>query len=135
MDADRKRRVVVRLQRHLLNPPVKALVFLGVVPGYALIETTGRRSGRRRRNVVGVHRADDGWWIVAEQGRHAGYVANLQATPQVRLRLRGRWHDATARVVADDDPRARLASFGRPSHEQSVRRFGTELLSIHVDPR
>lgn len=133
MQAHRKRRVIVWVQRHLLNPPVKLLVFLGVVPGYALIETAGRRTGRRRRNVVGVHRGNGGVWIVAEHGPHAGYVRNLRATPQVRLRLRGRWHDGLARVVEDDDPHARLASFGRWAHEQVVRRFGTQLLSVHVE--
>lgn len=132
MDLHRKRRVIVGVQRYLLNPPVELVVLLGVVPGYALIETVGRRSGRRRRTVVGVHRAEDGLWIVAEHGCHAGYVRNLRATPQVRLRLRGRWHEGVARVVDDDDPRARLAGFGRPAHERVVRRFGTQLLSIHV---
>lgn len=135
MDARTKRRLVVWLQRRLLNPPVELLVSLGVVPGYAILETVGRRTGRRRRNVVGVHQADDGLWIVAEQGRHAGYVRNLQATPRVRLRLRGRWRDGVARVAADDDPQARLASFARPIHARVVRRFGTELLSVHVELR
>lgn len=132
MQAERKRRLVVRLQRHLLNPPVKALVHLGIVPGYAIIETTGRRTGRRRRAVVGVHRDRGGVWIVAEQGRHAGYVRNLDATPRVRLRLGGRWRSGRARVV-DDDARARLASFGRRGHAQAVRRFGTELVSVRVE--
>lgn len=135
MDARTKRRLVVWLQRRLLNPPVKLLVFLGIVPGYAIIETVGRRTGRPRRTVVGVHQADDGLWIVAEQGHHAGYVRNLQTTPRVRLRLRGRWRDGVARVEADDDPHARLASFARPIHTQVVGRFGTELLSVHVELR
>ena len=75
------------MQRYLLNPPVKLLAWLGVLPGHALIETQGRRSGKRRRNVVGI-RVDDGTgWIVAEHGRHAGYVRNLQADPNVRVRL------------------------------------------------
>lgn len=127
-----ERRLVVWLQRYLLNPPIKVVVALGLVPGYALIETCGRRSGKRRRTVVGVHEEDGVVWIVAEQGRHAGYVRNLEADPHVRLRLRGRWRRGVARVVDDDDVQERLAAFGRV-HAAMVRRFGTELLSVRVD--
>jgi deazaflavin-dependent oxidoreductase (nitroreductase family) len=131
-DAGRRRRIV-RVQRYLLNPPVKALAWLGVLPGHGLIETHGRRTGKRRRTVVGIHVDGDTAWIVAEQGRHAGYVRNLQADPNVRVRLRGRWRDGHAEVVADDDPQDRLDSFGRRGHASAVRRFGTELTTVRVD--
>lgn len=133
MEADRKRRLVVALQRYVLNPPVKAAVFLGLAPGYALLETVGRRTGRRRRAVVGVQEENGSLWIVAEQGRRAGYVANLEAEPRVRVRLRGRWRPGVARVVDSDDPHARLDSFGRKAHARSVRLFGGELRSVRVD--
>jgi deazaflavin-dependent oxidoreductase (nitroreductase family) len=130
--ASRKRKRVRVVQRYLLNPPVKAAVWTGFVPGYVLIETTGRRSGQRRRNVVGMHVEGDVGWVVAEQGRHAGYVRNLEAKPEVRVRLRGRWRNATARVVDDEDPQARLQSFSR-SHAATVRRFGTDLTVVRFD--
>ena len=133
MDDRLKRRVVVLLQRYLLNPPVKIATFIGLVPGYAIIETVGRSSGRRRRTVVGVHQEDDTLWIVAEQGRRAGYVRNLEAQPRVRVRLRDRWRQGMAQVVEEDDPRARLRSFGRKAHAWSVLRFGTELASVRID--
>lgn len=132
MDARTKRRLVVAVQRYALNPPVKLAVYLGLLPGYVLIETVGRRSGRRRRTVVGAQRDGDTLWVVAEQGRHAGYVHNLQAHPRVRVRLRGRWWPASAHVVDGDDPRRRLAAFGR-AHAGAVRRFGTDLATIRVD--
>jgi deazaflavin-dependent oxidoreductase (nitroreductase family) len=116
MDGQRKRRRVRFLQRYLLNPPIKLLVWAGLVPGHVLIETKGRRSGKRRRNVVGLHLDGDTGWIVAEHGRHAGYVRNLVADPDVRVRIGRRWRPANARVVDDDDPEARLDSFGRRSH-------------------
>lgn len=130
---ERRRRRIRLVQRYVLNPPVKPLVWLGVVPGHALIETLGRRTGRRRRNVVGVHLENDTAWIVAEQGRHAGYVRNLEARPDVRLRLRGRWRSGRAEVVPDDDPEARLDSFERRGHAAAVRRFGTDLLTVRVE--
>ena len=123
------RRRVVRLQRYVLNPPVKAAVWLGLVPGHMVVETTGRVSGKKRRTVVGCHRDGDDLWVVAEQGRHAGYVRNLEANPDVRVRLGGRWRRAVAAVVEDDDPLARLTSFSA-GHGAMVKRFGTELLSV-----
>lgn len=121
------------IQRYLLNPPAKAVVWSGLAPGYALIETVGRRTGRRRRTVVGVHHADDHVRIVAEHGRHAGYVRNLEAESRVRLRLRGRWVDGVAHVDDEDDAQRRLDDFRQPGHAQLVRRLGTDLLSVRVD--
>jgi len=128
-----RRRLVRLLQKYLLNPPIKLGVYLGLIPGYALMETLGRRIGKRRRTVVGVQVQDNTAWIVAEQGRHASYVANLRANPRVRLRLGRRWHTGQARIVPDDDPQQRLDRFGRPSHAAAVRWFGTNLLTIQVD--
>lgn len=122
----------MRLQRYVLNPPMKALTWLGLSPRHVLIETTGRVSGKRRRTIVGAHRDGDVLWIVAEQGRHAGYVRNLDANPAVRVRVRGRWRDATATVLDDDDPVARLATFGDEKHAALVRKFGTSLLTIRI---
>jgi deazaflavin-dependent oxidoreductase (nitroreductase family) len=132
-EAVQKRKRVRVLQRYLLNPPVKVVTWLGVFPGHVLIETKGRRSGKRRRNVVGLLVDGNTGWIVAEQGRHAGYVHNLQADPQVRVRIARHWRDARAEIADDDDPEARLESFSQRSHVAAVRRFGTELTSIRLD--
>ena len=130
---DRKLRWVRRLQRYLVNPPMKAITWLGLVPGQVLVETTGRRSGRRRRNVVGMHVEGDTGWVVAEHGRSAGYVNNIEARPDVRVRRSRRWMPARAEVVPDDDTAARLETFGRPSHASMVRRMGTDLLTLRFD--
>ena len=134
-DGNRTRRWVRLLQRYVLNPPMKLAVWAGLIPGLVLVETRGRRSGKRRRNVVGMLLDDGGGtgWVVAEQGRHAGYVSNIEADPQVRVRISRRWRDARAEVLPDDDPEARLATFGRRSHEASVRRFGTDLTTVRFD--
>src|SRR3954470_17237037 len=98
-----RRRRIIRFQRYVLNPPMKAAVWLGLVPDHLIVETTGRVSGKTRRTVVGCHRRDDVVWVVAEQGRYAGYVRNLEAHPDVRVPLGRRWRAATAAVVDDDD--------------------------------
>lgn len=129
----RRRRRVLAYQRWVLNPPMRVLVWLGLVPGHVLVETVGRRSGKRRRTVVGAHRDDGVVWIVAEHGRHAGWVVNFEAADgAVRIRTRARWHDAQAEVLDGDDPAARLATWGRPGHARAVRTFGTDLTTVRV---
>jgi deazaflavin-dependent oxidoreductase (nitroreductase family) len=130
---DRKRRWVRLLQRYVLNPPTKLLVWAGLVPGHVLIETHGRRSGKRRRTVVGMRVEGGTGWIVAEQGRHAGYVHNLEADPDVRVRIGRRWRPARAQVDAADDADARLDALVGRSHAAAVRRFGTDLTTVRVD--
>lgn len=77
------------MQRYLINPPIRLLLAVGVLPlGYALIETTGRRSGRRRRTPVGNGLVGDTFWVVAEQSHYAGYVRNIERDQRVRVKVR-----------------------------------------------
>ena len=111
------------------------VVRLGLLRGYVLIETVGRQTGKRRRTVVGMHLEGATGWVVAEQGRHAGYVRNVEAQPEVRVCIRGSWRRAHAQLILGDDAQARLDSFHRRGHASNVRRFGTELLTIRFDLR
>jgi deazaflavin-dependent oxidoreductase (nitroreductase family) len=134
-----KRDLVRAVQVRVLNPPVKALVARGIMPpGIALLETTGRRSQVKRTTPVGEGLEGSTFWIVAEHGRAAGYVRNLEADPRVRVKVGGGWRTGTAHVLADDDPRARQRALarGRPLralNAASVRAMGTELLTIRID--
>ncbi len=133
-DAGAKKRKRIRtVQRYLVNPPAKVAVWCGLVPGFVIVETVGRRSGKRRLNVVGMKVDGGTGWVIAEHGRHAGYVNNLEANPDVRVRMHRRWRRACARILDDDDPQARLDSFARRSHEAAVRTFGTDLLTIQFE--
>jgi deazaflavin-dependent oxidoreductase (nitroreductase family) len=131
--AAQKRRRLLWVQHHLVNPPAKAAVWCGLVPGFVLVETIGRRTGEPRRTVVGMHVEDDVGWVIAEFGRHAGYVRNLEANPDVRVRMHRQWRSARARILDDDDPQARLDAFHRRAHETAVRTFGTNLLTIQFE--
>ena len=141
--AEIKHQIVHALQKYLLNPPIKLLFAMGVVPpGYALLETTGRTTGKPRRTPVGNARIGNRFWIVAEHGMKAGYVRNLVRHPRVRLKLRegfsARWHTGTAHVLSDDDPRERQRWLAGqvPStvtNAAAVRLFGTELLTVRID--
>src|SRR5437588_4922820 len=99
-----KHRVVHVIQKYLLNVPIKLLLALGLAPrGYALLETIGRKTGEPRRTPVGNGRVGNQFWIVAEHGRKAGYVRNIQTNPRFRLKLckglRARWYNGTAHVL------------------------------------
>jgi deazaflavin-dependent oxidoreductase (nitroreductase family) len=131
---EHKRQLVTWLQVKLLNPPVRALAARGLAPGVVLLETTGRKSGEPRRTPVsnGLEPGTDTFWIVAEMGRRAAYVRNIEADPHVRIRLRRGWRSGTAHVIDGDDPRTRLRTLSR-LNAAGVRAMGTALLVIRVD--
>ena len=123
----------------MVNPLVRGLFRLGLPPpGTAILETIGRKSGRPRRNPV-TNGLDDGvFWIVAEHGRGASYVRNIEANPRVRVRVGRRWREGTARIVPDDDPRERLRFIAsrRPVarlNTATVRVMQTALLTVRID--
>jgi deazaflavin-dependent oxidoreductase (nitroreductase family) len=134
-----KRRLASGTAKYVFNPVVRALFRLGLpAPGTAILETTGRKSGRPRRNPV-TNGLDDGvFWIVAEHGRRASYVRNIEANPNVRLRIGRRWRKGTARLVPDDDPRERLRYIAsrRPVarlNTATVSLMQTDLLTIRIE--
>ena len=90
-----KRRFASGTAKYVVNPVVRALFRVGLpAPGTAILETTGRKSGQLRRNPV-TNGLDDGvFWIVAEHGRQASYVRNIEANPRVRVRIGRRWREA-----------------------------------------
>jgi len=132
--ASHKARTVRTFQKYVLNPPVRLLFGLGLVPPtHVLLETIGRRTGRPRQNPVGNGLDGDTLWIVAEHGHTANYVHNLEADPRVRVKIGRHWRTGTATVLPDDDPRARLDRIGRRVNGFMVRAAGTDLLTIRVD--
>jgi deazaflavin-dependent oxidoreductase (nitroreductase family) len=138
-----KHRIVHNAQKYVLNPPIKWLLRLGLnPPGYALLETRGRKSGKPRQTPVGDGLEGDIFWIVSEHGRRAGYVRNIANDPHVRLKLRRglkqRWRTGTAEVLYDDDTRERQRILsrrnpGRALNAFVVRTVGTDLLTIRID--
>ena len=138
-----KHRIVHLLQKYLLNPPIKLLFAIGLAPpGYALLETTGRKTGKPRRTPVGDGRIGQQFWIVAEHGMKAGYILNIARNPRVRLKLRdglrARWYIGTAHLLSDDDPRERQRWLANQlpmssGNAAAVRLFGTQLLTVRID--
>lgn len=78
-----------------------------------IIETIGRRSGKRHRLPVGF--LDDGGRIivVVEDGSRAQWVRNALANDgRLRVHLRGSWRPARLRIL-NEDPESWLRRMGR----------------------
>lgn len=113
----------LRIQNRVVNPTVCALLNLGLAPPtYALLETTGRRSGRPRQLPVANGLDSDTFWLIAGLGEKAQYVRNIKADPHVRVKARParlrdgvqiRWRSGIARLMPDDDARGRHRGLGR----------------------
>jgi hypothetical protein len=91
---------------------------------------------------VGDGRIGGQFWIVAEHGKRAGYVRNIENNPRVRVKLRqgfrARWYDGNAHLLLDDDPRERQRWMRQQSpstlaNTAAVRLFGTQLLTVRID--
>jgi deazaflavin-dependent oxidoreductase (nitroreductase family) len=128
-----KRRASTFFSARLLNPLVRTAARAGLpLPGLVILETTGRRSGRPRLTPVGKALDGDTLWVIAEHGRRAGYVRNIEANPRVRVRVGLRWRTGTARALPDDDWRARQRAMPRLNGAM-VRLMGSEPMTVRVD--
>jgi deazaflavin-dependent oxidoreductase (nitroreductase family) len=133
-DKGAKRAVARFITNRLVNPVVRPLIDRGLWPStQALLETTGRKTGRPRATPVGNGLRGDNFWIVTEHGYAADYVRNIQRDPKVRINVRGRWREGTARILPDDDPIERLRWLKRPVNDTLLRTVGTQQLTIRVD--
>jgi deazaflavin-dependent oxidoreductase (nitroreductase family) len=128
-----KRRASTFFSARLLNPLVRTAARTGLpLPGLVILETTGRRSGQPRLTPVGKALDGDTLWVIAEHGRKAGYVLNIEANPRVRVRVGRRWRTGTARALPDDDWRARQREMPRLNGAM-VRLMGSEPVTVRVD--
>jgi deazaflavin-dependent oxidoreductase (nitroreductase family) len=129
-----KRRVSTFASNRLLNPFVRAAANAGLpLPGIVILETTGRRSGEPRRTPVGKAVVGDSVWVIAEHGRRASYVRNIEANPRVRVRIGRDWRTGTARLLPDDDPLERQRRLPNRINSAAVRLAGSDLLTVRVD--
>lgn len=125
-----KHRISTWLAKYIANPIVKRVA--GYVPFWALLETTGRKSGKPRRNPVGNGLMGNTFWIVAEHGPRAQYVKNIKSNPRVRMRVGGKWRTGTAHLLPGDDVQARQQTLRR-FNAALVRTAGTDLMTVRID--
>jgi deazaflavin-dependent oxidoreductase (nitroreductase family) len=143
MGGSAKDRVVYPLEKRVVNPIVKLAWRLGLPPpGDALLETTGRRTGKPRRTPVCDGLDGETFWLVAQRGHRADWVRNIQADPRVRVRVRSGsglgWRAGTAHILDEDDPRERLRLIGRGDLMRRLcvstsGAMGTSPLTVRID--
>jgi deazaflavin-dependent oxidoreductase (nitroreductase family) len=104
----------------------------GMVPGWAVVETNGRRSGRPRQTPVGGRLRGHTFWLVVGDRSRSQYVKNIEANPAVRVRAHGRWHTGTAHVLVRDNARHRLLTMN-PINSAFIWIAGTDLATIRID--
>ena len=116
---------------------IRQLLEIGIAPQvYALLETTGRTTGQRRRTPIGngLEAGSNTFWLISEHGIRAGYVRNIQANPRVRVKIGPRWRTGTAHILREDDALKRLRETGR-FNARAVRFWGNpdELRTLRID--
>ena len=136
------KRVLDSLQQRVVNPVVRLAWDLGLpIPGDALLETTGRRSGLPRRTPVCDGLDGETFWLVAQRGRGADWVRNIEANPRVRVKVSGfrsNWRAGTAHIVDGDDPRERQRILGQANFARwlcvcTSQAVNTSPLTVRVD--
>jgi len=130
------RRALSRIQQAVINPVVRRAWDLGLpIPGDALLETTGRRTGRRRRTPVCDGLDGETFWLIAQRGHDADWVRNIEADPRVRVRLSGphaSWRAGTAHILDDDDPRERQRILSEGSFPRRLCMSTSQ--ALHISP-
>jgi deazaflavin-dependent oxidoreductase (nitroreductase family) len=129
----RKYRVVTTAER-ITNRLTRFALERGIAPrAFALLETTGRRSGAPRRTPVGNGLSGNTFWLVAAHGRQADYVRNLHHQPAVRVKIGRRWRTGTAVILPDDDPLARSRTLPYRWDAAIGRLMASTPLTIRID--
>jgi deazaflavin-dependent oxidoreductase (nitroreductase family) len=86
----------------------------------AMLETTGRKSGRPVQSAVGFIEEDDGSLLVAAGSDTADWVLNLRANPRCRATVGGRAVEFDQAVELEGDGRsatlvALILKYGTPA--------------------
>jgi deazaflavin-dependent oxidoreductase (nitroreductase family) len=102
----KRRRARHRIFWKIVNPPTRGLA--GLAPWWVLLETRGRRSGTRRMTPLARGPLDgDVLWLTSVHGRRASWVRNVEVSPEVRVKLSGRWHEGRATLHGYEEAIAR----------------------------
>lgn len=79
----------------------------GRLPGFAIVDHRGRRSGTPYRTPVNAFRRTGGFELALTYGRDADWIENVQAAGGARLEYRGRTYAVDApRIVGIDEAQA-----------------------------
>jgi deazaflavin-dependent oxidoreductase (nitroreductase family) len=115
----------------VFNPVAKRLA--GIAPWWVVLETNGRKSGKPRQAPLARGPVEGSiTWVIAVHGRHAGFVRNIESDPEVRFRLRGRWHSGRASAgPMDPDVVKRFNAYG----QMGPKTLGWDPLLVRIELR
>lgn len=100
------KRPIAAFHRAVTNPV--ACRFAGLLPGFALIRSVGRKSGKLYRTPVNVFRQQNGFLVALTYGRESGWVANVIAAGACQLETRGVLYQVVCPVLVHDRSRQRF---------------------------
>lgn len=131
--------IVRGVDDRVVKKGMRLLLHWGLAPkAFALLMTTGWRTGLPRRTPVGNGLIGDTFWLIAARGEAAHYVRNLRHNPTVLVKIGQRWLSGIAEVLPDDDPGQRLtfilAHFGW-LRRLDARALESSIRLLDSDPR
>ena len=103
---------LARFNRHVTNRVLGPVARL--LPGFAVVSHTGRRSGRVYRTPVNLFRDGDRYVIALTYGSDSQWVRNVLAAGAVDIETRGRRLHLVAPEVVRDAERALVPEPIRP---------------------
>jgi deazaflavin-dependent oxidoreductase (nitroreductase family) len=116
------------------NKAMRWLLRHGLAPrAFALLETTGRTSGRPRQTCVGNGLIGDTFWLIASHGLQADWVRNIVKQPRVRVLVGRRWSSGTASLMPDDDTEQRSRTLPYRWDAAVGRSMATTPLTVRID--
>jgi len=123
------RRSVARRFWKITNPINRPLA--GLLPWWVLLETKGRRTGKRRLTPLANGPVEGNVaLLIAVHGDSSAFAHNIAADSHVRLKRRGRWRSGTARLLdPDEETLSRFSRYARLGY----RTLGEDPKIVRID--
>lgn len=97
-----------------------------------LLETTGRRSGKKRVTPLQYEMIGADYYVGAARGTKADWVRNIQSCPQVEVRVGAKHFQGIAEVVTDP---SKFADFLEVRLQRHPRMIGLIMEKAHGFPK
>jgi deazaflavin-dependent oxidoreductase (nitroreductase family) len=105
-------RSIARFNKYVTNRLTRPVAVY--LPGFGVVEHTGRRSGRRYRTPVNVFRREDRFVIALTYGTKTDWVENVLAAGGCDLVTRGRRYRLADPELFTDESRGEAPAIARP---------------------
>ena len=105
---------VARFNKYVTNPVQR--LWAGRLPGFGILEHTGRTSGKAYRTPLNVFPTDDGVAVLLTYGPDRDWLKNITAADRCRLKRTGRMVVVSEpRVVSKAEAATHVTGFWRRS--------------------